>query len=400
MLTALLAALLALSCGGCATYEAFVDSISAEEEAENVIKIGVFEPLSGSDEEAAAWEIRGIELAHELWPTVLGKELVLVYEDNRSDLEMAEKAANALVEEGVSVVLGSYSNVLSLAGRDIFQEAKIPSVAITNTNPLVTLGSEYSLRVCFVDSFQGEAAARYVYQDLGLENAAVLKLEADDYGAAMAQSFREELSLLTGNEEAVDRVTEYEAGTEDFTVQLEIFESSGIELVYMPVKAQDAAIIMAQAREMGSSLIFLGTRLWEDEDLASLAGEAAEGAVFTSLFDTETATTGMAEVFLNAYREKYGDDTAGQEAAALGFDAYLLVVQAIRESGGASDGETLLGALMNIQGFEGATGSITLDENGDPVRTVVIKTVREGAYVFEDTADPTETEELPEETGE
>jgi hypothetical protein len=90
---------------GCSTYASFAEEFLSEEKEEDVVRIGVFEPLSGSDEEAARFEIMGIELAHKLHPTVLGKRVELVYADNKSEITVAESAAQMLVEKEVDVVL-------------------------------------------------------------------------------------------------------------------------------------------------------------------------------------------------------------------------------------------------------------------------------------------------------
>lgn len=387
-LALLLTAALLFTCGGCTTYDAFIESVSGAEVEEDTVRIGIFEPLTGADKEAAAAELRGIELAYELYPTVLGQQVELIYMDNHSDIELAEKAAENLVKREVDLVLGSYSNVLSLAARDIFGQAGIPSIAITNTNPLVTIGSEYSFRICYVDAFQGVAAAKYVVEDLGLARAAVLKLRNDDYGTAMAQSFSEKMVALTGDEKAADQLVEYKEETTDFTTYIKGFMESGVQVVYLPVIARDAALVLRQAEQLDSGLTFIGTDLWETDNLIIRGGSAMEGAVFTSLFDTEAELTALSEEFLKAYRAKYGEEENPGEAVALGFDAYLFALEAMKTAGRGADGQAIVATMLEIRDFQGATGSITLDENGDPIRSFVIKKVKDGEYVFEDTAEP------------
>ncbi|MDD4565364.1 MAG: ABC transporter substrate-binding protein, partial [Eubacteriales bacterium] len=160
---------------GCTTFDNFQETfLGTGEEKNEKIRIGVFEPLSGSDKENGKLELQGIELAHEMFPRVLGKEVELVYADNKSDVDVAASVAEDLVEKKVSAVLGSYGSILSLVGGEYFTEAKIPAIAITSANPLVT-SSEYYFRTCFVESFQGIALAKYAVEQLGTSTAAILR---------------------------------------------------------------------------------------------------------------------------------------------------------------------------------------------------------------------------------
>ena len=123
------------------------------------VKIGVFEPLTGSYAGGGAMEVEGYELANSLYSEVLGEKVVLVPADSKSDKVEAGNAAASLVGSGVLAVLGSYSSGLSLSGADVFAEASIPALTATSTNPMVTQGDWYA-RICFIDPFQGTMLAR------------------------------------------------------------------------------------------------------------------------------------------------------------------------------------------------------------------------------------------------
>ena len=145
--------------------------------------------------------------------------------------------------------------------------------------------------------------------------------------------------------------------------------------------------IIAQARARGLETKFLGTDAWESQEFLEEGGQALEGAVFTCYFDADSGVTETTEVFLKAYREKYGEEALPTEAEALAFDAYLLAVSAL-ENGGSAEGEAVRDALAATSNFQGATGSITWDGNGDPIKSVSFKTVKDGAFVFLYTAEP------------
>lgn len=372
---------------GCSTFNEFKEGLS-EADTDDVVRIGVFEPLSGSSKENGALEVQGIELAHELYSEVLGKKVELVYADNQSDITGAEAVAKELVDKKVSVVLGSYGNTLSLAGGDLFGKAKIPAIGITCTNPLITSSSEYYARVCFVDSFQGVAAAKYAFDDLGFRSAVVLKQAEDDYSTELGQMFADKLTALTGDENAVTNTLEYQEGAADFSRQLEQIKESNPPLVYLPGGEKDCAEIIKQARKMGISSFFLGTDSWETEEFLKTGDEAVEGVAFTSLFVTESNLSQRTEEFNKAYQKKYGSDAEPSGEAALGFDAYLLAIDAIDRAQTAQNGEAVMKAIYKTKEFQGATGSITINSTGDPIKTVAIKAVENGAFVHKSTAEP------------
>lgn len=389
-----------ITVSGCSTYASFAEEFLSEEKEEDIVRIGVFEPLSGSDEEAARFEIMGIELAHKLHPTVLGKRVELVYADNKSEITVAETAAQMLVEKEVDVVLGSYGNALSMAGGQFFHKARIPAIAITCTNPLVTKGNPYYFRISIVDSFQGVMAAKYVYNELGFSKAAVLKQANDDYGAALSQEFSDKLASLAQAEveDVILATVEYKKDTEDYEKQLLRIKASGAEVVYLPCSAEEGAEIIKQARKHGVDALFLGTDLWYDESFIETGGRAVEGAVFTTFFDAESSVTERTEEFLAAYRAEYREENTPHSAVALGFDAYLLALDAIErhvdmQKMAERDPEgvkslMLRDVLARTREYVGATGSISFDENGDPIKSVVMITVENGDFKHKITIHP------------
>lgn len=380
---------------GCATYDRYVEFLQGEAEAEEVILIGVFEPLSGVDEEAAADELKGIELAHELCPKVLGKKVELVYADNKSDIAVAETAAQELIDKEVSVILGSYGNTLSLAGGEYFKEAKIPAIAITCTNPILTQPNPYYFRVCIVDSFQGHMAAKFVHNDLETDKAAVMKASDDDFGAALSQQFTDGLSGLTEGEDLFIPIVEYKRGATDFKNQLEVVKTADPDVIYLPGTAEEAVAIVKQARSEGIDSFFLGTDLWYRDTLIQEGGEDVEGLVFTTFFDAESTLTEKTEEFTEAYHKKFGEDEQPDSAAALGYDAYMLALDAIRRHAEINEGNEITGGgislrdvIQDTRQFRGATGEITFNEAGDPIKPVVFITIKNGEFIYKYTAEP------------
>lgn len=351
-----------------------------------VIRIGAFEPLTGANAAGGILEKEGIALAHELYPTVTidGVEIPveIQYADNKSDRKESFRVARELVEEfGAHLVIGSWGSSNAIAAGPVFEKAKVPAIGATCTNPLVTLGNEYYFRVCFIDPFQGTVMAKYAYEEGGYRKVAIIEEVTSSYSVPLAQIFSNAFRELTGDENSITGVGKYRTGDRDFSVQLKAIKDSDAEAIFFPGNFTESAHIMKQARAMGITLPFLGSDVWEVPEVIEIAGEAAEGAVYSTFYDPEAPLTDMTKVFLKAYAEKYGTDEVATGVAASGFDAYLLAIRTI-EKAGTVDGPSLRATLAATENFEGATGFLTLDENGDAIKPAIIKTIQEGKFVY------------------
>ena len=112
----------------------------------DVIKIGVFEPLTGMNGGGGLQELGGIEYANKMYPEVLGKKIQLVVVDNKSDKGEATTAVTRLIEnDKVVAIIGSYGSAVSIAAGDIIKNAQIPAMGASCTNPMVTQGNEFYL---------------------------------------------------------------------------------------------------------------------------------------------------------------------------------------------------------------------------------------------------------------
>lgn len=374
---------------GCATYDRFRASLAqTESEVNEVVRIGVYEPLSGVDEKAASLEILGIELAHQQMPEILGKPIELVYMDNGSDPEKAQTAAKELVNQKVSVVLGSYGSTLSIAGGQVFRDAKLPAIAITSTNPLVTAANDYYVRVCFVDSFQAIAMAKYAVETLSASNTAVIANEDDDYSITLSKVFREKVASLQGIDPDSVSAYEYSKNNSNLGTILDAMKEAAPQVIYLPVAYEDAAKIINQARSKGIKATFLGVEEWEQQEFLAKGGPAVAGVVFPSFFDSTTMLTPATQQLVDAYYQQFESWEVPSEVAH-GFDAYLLAVDAIRRAETSVNTEAIHKAIADTKAFQGATGEITLfGTRGDPIKSVVIKTVTDGAFAYLSTAVP------------
>lgn len=359
------------------------DATSTEME---VIKIGIFEPMTGANAAGGAMEVEGIQLANQLFPEVLGKKIELVLVDNKSDKVEAANAATRLIDkEGVVAIIGSWGSSLSMAAGPIAQDAQVPVVAASATNPLVTLGNDYYFRVCFIDSFQGVVMANYAYNELGARKAAIIQEISNDYSIGLAKFFTDAFIQLTGDKDAIVAVSNYNTGDQDFTAQLQNVAGTSPDVVFAPGNYSESALLIKQAKEQGIDLPFLGGDTWETPEFLDIGGDAVNGATFSTFFASEVPITETSTIFLDAYRAAYGKEPAA--VTALGFDAYLVILDAI-ERAGSFDPVKIKEALATTTNYPGAAGMISLDVNGDAVKSAILKTVEDGNFVYKSIVEP------------
>ena len=352
-------------------------------EADDVIKIGVFEPLTGANAAGGELEKEGIELANKLYPEVLGKKVELVVVDNKSDKAEAASAAARLIEkDNVCAIIGSWGSAFSISAGNIIKENEVPCVGASCTNPLVTQGNDWYFRVCFIDPFQGTVMAKYAYNNLGARKAAIIQEVSNDYAVGLASFFKEEFTKLTGDPNAVVEVSNYQTNDNDFTAQLGNVKAKNPDVIFAPGNFTESALIVKQGRQLGIDVPFIGGDTWEVQEFLDVGGEEVEGVVFSTFFDPSVTFTPESEKFLEAFKEEYPDREPAA-VTALGYDAYILILDAI-ERAGSAEPAAIRDALAETKGFEGAAGVITLDENGDAVKDAVIKTVENGKFVFMD----------------
>jgi branched-chain amino acid transport system substrate-binding protein len=373
---------------GCTTYDNFVDEFFGDGSNLDTIKITLYEPITGEFSDEAAAEIRGIELANKLFPEVLGKKVELVYADNGSDLNTAKTTLENLVKNKPAVVLGSYGSAFSMLAGSVFQEAKIPALTITNTNPLVNSDNPYYFRVCFVEAYQGKALASFTVQKLKAKKAAVLLPQGDDYAMALSATYSDKLESLTKDKTVIATTQSYHAKDTDFSKQLKKIKDSGATVVFLPGGITDALAIIAQAQSKSLNLTFLGPEAWATDEFIKPAIRAGlKNYYFPTAYDSANSKTEMATLFLQAYQKEYGTGTP-KEATALGFDAYLLAIDAITRANTAEDGTKIMEALSTVENFQGASGVIRFDSQGDPERPVIINTVQDGETIPAFTVSP------------
>jgi len=355
------------------------DSSSSDSPTPSVeeIVIGIYLPMTGANAAGGEMSMEGINLAHEQNPEVIGRPIRLVLVDDKSDKVEASNAVTRLIEkEKVSAIIGSYSSSLAIPGSEVAQAAGIPMVANTATNPLVTQGKDFIFRSCFIDPLQGTALAQFAVNELGAETAMIILDTANDYSVGVANLFRNAFEDAAGTSVSDVR---YKGGDQEFTAQLTEVKSVQPDILFIPAgNYGDAGLIAKQARDLGVTATFIGPDTWDTPEFAEIGGAAIDGSYFSTHFDP-SRTSDAATAYCSAFEAKYGKPSSS--AAALSYDAYMLLFDAI-ERAGTDEPTAIRDALASVVNFRGVTGTINFDADRNPVKDVIIEKIEGGQFVF------------------
>lgn len=351
----------------------------------DTVKVGVFLPLTGDNAAGGELELRGIKLANKLHPEVNGKKIELVVADNKSDkAESANVAARLIEKDKVKVILGTYGSSLAMAAGNIVRDAKVPAIGTSCTNPQVTKGNDYYFRACFIDPFQGTVMANYAYKK-GARKAAIVQEVSNDYSVGLSKFFKEAFEKLAGAGNVVETAN-YQTGDKDFTAQLTNLKAKNPDVVFAPGNFTESALLIKQARQLGIKAPFLGGDTWETQEFINVGGKEVEGVCFSSAFDREKAATPEAKKFMEAYVKEYNGQQPGG-LTAMAYDAYLIAYNALKAAG-TEDSVKIRDAIAKTKDLETTTGTTTLNQDGDPIKNAVIKTVKDGKFTYLDTVTP------------
>ena len=377
-LAMVLALVMALSLVACGQQNGDAQQGDDAASGDKVIKIGVFEPLSGDSASGGKKELLGMQYANSETPTIeLNGEtytIELVTSDNGSSSDKAPSAASDLVAKGVSLVLGTYGSSAAMAGGPKFGEAGIAAIGVTCTNPNVTAGNDYYFRICFLDNFQADVLANFAMDKFAAKTAYCLGENGNEYDQGLI-SFFTKVFEAAGGKVITDS---FPTNNSDFTTYLNKAKSEGADVIFTPVSIAYATQIIQQASSLGITIPFVGSDTLDD-NMVLAAAQGTDVKLYVSTFYQEGGSPEF-DAGIKAYingnataKEANGGNDTISAVTAMGYDAYYVALEAIKAAG-SGDGAAIKAALPGVT-YTGVSGAISFDSIGDAVRdTAFIKT--------------------------
>ncbi len=356
----------------------------------NEIKIGANFELTGGVAQYGQSAANGIKLAFEEANAkggVLGKKLVLVSADNKSEpSESANAITKLITRDKVVAVLGPAASSNVLATVQVAEDNKIPLLTPTGTNPKITFENgkvrKYVFRSCFIDPFQGTVMANFAAKSLKAKTAAIYVDSSSDYSKGLATIF--EQSFVKNGGKIVTQEA-FLQKDQDYKATLTKIKATNPDVIYIPAYYEEVSKIIKQARELGITVPLLGTDGWDSPKLAEIAGAKALNNTFFSNHYSAQDKDPRVQKFVAAYKKKYNQEP--DALAVLGYDGALMMIDAIKRANSA-DPAKIRDALEKTAKLQVVTGVLSLDSKHDPVKSAIIIEMKDGKQTFREKINP------------
>lgn len=349
---------------------------TAAEEPGVPFKFGLAGPMTGQYANYGASHTAGADIAVEELNAaggVNGGEVSYESGDDLGDPKEAVLVAQKYIDNPeILFVNGHMFSGATLAAGPKYEEVGLPMISPSATNPdIKTLGA-YIWRICMTDAVQGEGLANYTFNDLGIKKVAIM-YDDGDYGRGLADTY--EAAYTAAGGEVVGR-EQYTAGDAEFKAQLTKIKQAGPEMIFLSGYYPEGSKIVQQASELGMNVTFLGSDGYASDELITLGGSAVDGMLVSTFFDYTKADPAV-QKFVEAYRAKFAGANPDWFAASA-YDVIMLVAEAATQAG-SNDRAAINDAIGSMDSYEGITGTISFDEDGDVVKPLSIVVVKDGA---------------------
>ena len=339
------------------------------------VRIGVFMSTTGSTANFGISSVNGIKLAADEINAaggINGKQVELLVQDDRSDAsEAATIVTKFVTQDQVHGIIGEVASSRSIAAAPIAQNAKIPMLTPSSTNPEVTKKGDFIFRSCFIDPYQGAAIAQFAAKTLGAKTAAIMVDRKNDYSTGLEKVISETFTKFGGK---IVATQSYQEGDQDFNAQLTSLKGSNPEVLFVPGYYNDVGLIAKQARDKGITVPLIGGDGWDSEQLYKIGGTALNGSYFTnhySPFDTDPKVV----KFVTDYKAKYG--STPDALAATAYDAARIMFDAVKRSKSLA-GQDIRDSLAATKDYPGVTGTVTFNAQRDAVKPIVMIEIKDG----------------------
>jgi branched-chain amino acid transport system substrate-binding protein len=344
------------------------------------IMIAILAPLSSPGASCGVSERNGALLAVNQWNDkggVLGRRVETIVENSECEAIQAKAKAKWVISvKNARFIVGEVCSVATIPASDLADDEGVVMISPASANPRVTLKSGgmlklYVFRTCFIDSLQGQIAARFAHDNLGKRTAAVLSNKSFAYSGELAEAFVKHFNELGGR---VVVNQEYSEDYFDFTDVVKVVAASKAEILYVPDAPGYVNRIAAQAKKIGLTAILMGGDAW---DAPALNKESAEGGYYTTRFSSSDARP-VAQKWVDEYRMAYGSEP--DAIACLSFDAMNIILAAIEKAG--TDDPSFVKTIIAENRWDAVSGPISFDAEHNPIKPGAVMQVKKGGDVF------------------
>jgi len=350
------------------------------------IKIGVNYELSGAVASYGQDSVDGIKMAvneANAAGGVLGRQVDLLIEDNKSDPAEATSIAEKLLSrKDISASLGGATSGIFRSVIPIAENYGIPILSSSATaDDDITVDKngnvrQFVFRTCFTDSFQGRVMADFSVKELKAKRAIIFGDTASDYAKGLAVNFRKNFEMAGGT---VVSEEGYVAGDKDFNSVLTKIKGMDFDVLFVPGYYQEAGLIIKQARELGITQPILGADGFDSPELASIAGPQNVNEVYFSNHYSSLYEDSAILKFIDDFKAA-NNGKAPSAFNAMGYDMGKYVLDTIVRAKSA-DPKDLAAALATTKDWVGVTGTFSVGEDHNVIKSAVVIKLENGVEV-------------------
>lgn len=342
----------------------------------NEIKVGAILPLSGDAAAYGKTAQQGIELAIEQVNAQSAEKpkITVRYEDTQADPKTGVSAFRKLVDiDKVKVVIGDLPSSVTLAVAPVAEQSKVVLISPGSSTPKLTDAGDYIFRTAYSDIYEGAVLGRFAVDELKLKSLGVLYID-NDYGVGFTDEFAK---TVTAEGSRVVGKEKFAQGATDFRAQLTKLSAAAPDGIVL-LGYKELGRVLVQVRELGIKATLLSSVVFEDPEVLKVAGKAAEGVYYSYPAFNPNSQNANVKSFIEAYQAKFKDKP--DIYAALSYDAAKLVSNAINSVG--NDADLIKKNLYSVRDYQGATGLTSFDANGDVIKNLGIKAVKNGNFTW------------------
>jgi branched-chain amino acid transport system substrate-binding protein len=346
-------------------------------ESENKqILIGHISPLTGDEAIYGNWEKEGIELALSEIPDDSKVKIKVIHEDDKADPKTAVSAIEKMISnDNCQYIIGASLSSTTLACAPVANKNKVVLITPSAQSPKISDAGDYVFRLFVSSKIEGKYLSDLC--DLfSLKKIAIIYLN-NDYGMGLKNVL---ISELQNKQTIITSVESFGDGEKDFKThitKLKIGQPDGIFILAYP---NDIINILPQIKSFKFSARLFAPDAFEADEIIKTVGASAEGVTYVY---PVLPSKDFSEKVSSAFKRKYGKNINIYNA--VGYDALKIayhVIEKLSDEGKAITGENIKNELYKIRNFNGASGVISFDKNGDVVeRPMEVRTVKDGKFI-------------------
>ena len=357
---------------------ALFSGCSKKSSEEKEVKIGVLLPLTGDAASLGVPAWNAIQLATEQTNSSRKPEeplLTLVAEDTKALPGEGLSALQKLVSiEKVKLIIGPLTSTVALAVAPVAEKNMVVIISPGASAPKISESGDYIFRDEISEKLGGAIQARLAVNKLGYKKVACVYINTD-YGAGLFEVFKSSFEQEGGR---VVLSEAFDQGETDFRAIISKIKSVEVDAVFV-VAIDEVINFVRQKKELGLVAQVYTTPIFENKLYMEKLGELAEGIVYVyyGIYNPESQDDRTIS-FVQAYESRF--NSAPTYYSANAYDAANMLYAALKES--KYRVKAVKDALYSIKNFEGVSGTMSFDSNGDVTKDVSLKVVENGSFRF------------------